>query len=527
MQTRNRKPNETAQRLMPLLALGVALIVSNRYFSFVADEVNSLDFASQPARTLLSQFFSGGGQLHGSTLYALILHFWLRVTAGNFEYLRVPAVLFYLAGIYVLSRAAEVLEGSEGAATLVWLAVLWPFGFHYGRLDEPDGFAFFLVSAVTAAYLKFLERQDFRRSAVLFLFGALLLWTTFLGWALLVFLVVDQLLRRRAGEPAAPVPVIARTVVLWVAAYIPVARPMRREFLAGASFHHSVRSLAVSFATHVYNLFVSESVAPWHWQQSALAGLAVLICIGLLVAHESGPSRRFLAYSVVLLVLLALTGTLLSRRTFLVAPWILLPFSIGIGSVKSRWARPLLAVSFFTIGMIGWSGMYSRAYYSEPQFLDPWVQIAGNAADRIHTGAGLVSDSRPLLFYLTYALRVPTSTPSTKFDGFIPDSAQWPNVWMPDQWLSSAHPNQPTMLWIRGTGDIPSDGGIAKSLNDAADTLDRSCGSRQSRLMMPDRGFLWKQKYLRETPSEVWRIEIRQYDCGSPNSIEIYPIPNP
>jgi hypothetical protein len=449
------------------------------------------------------------------------------LTAGNFEYLRIPAVLFYLAGLFLLGQAAREFEGQEGASIIVWLGVLWPFGFHYGRVDESDGFAFFLVAGLTLAYLRFIEEQDIGRSAALFLFGALLLWTTILGWAILVFLAIDQLLRRRAGEPVIPVQPMARTMVLWVAAYIPVARPMRRAFLASASFHHGLAALAANFALHVYNLFVSESVAPWHWQQSVPAGLAVLVCIVLITTSDTGPARRFLVYSAALLILMSVTGTLLARRTFVIAPWLLLPIASGIGSIKSRWARPLLAVAFFTIGMIGWSGMYSRSYYSEPEFLDPWVQIAGNAADKIHTGAGLVSDSRPLLFYLTYALRVPTSAQPKQFEGLIPNSAQWPNVTTPDQWLSSGHPILPTMIWIRGPVDSRSAGSTAKSLADAGNTLDTNCGARQSRLMMPDRGYLWKQKYLRETPEEIWRIEIRQYDCASSNSIEIYPIPKP
>jgi hypothetical protein len=83
------------------------------------------------------------------------------------------------------------------------------------------------------------------------------------------------------------------------------------------------------------------------------------------------------------------------------------------------------------------------------------------------------------------------------------------------------------MLWIRGTGEPQTEGAMAKSMDDAGNTLDHSCGTRESRLMMPDRGYLWKQKFLRETPDEIWRIEIRQYDCASSNSIEIYPIPRP
>ena len=153
-----------------------------------------------------------------------------------------------------------------------------------------------------------------------------------------------------AGERTIPIRVMIRTVALWIAAAIPILRPSYREFVASTNFHQGFRVILINYAVHVYTLFVSESVAPWHWQLSVPAGLAVLVCVVLVFMNEQGPSRRFLVYSAVLLLLMAVTGTLRSRRLFFVAPWVLLPIAVAIGSIKSRWARPGLALALLVIG---------------------------------------------------------------------------------------------------------------------------------------------------------------------------------
>ena len=59
----------------------------------------------------------------------------------------------------------------------------------------------------------------------------------------------------------------------------------------------------------------------------------------------------------------------------------------------------------------------------------------------------------------------------------------------------------------------------------AAGELDHSCGSRVSRLMARDPGFAWKQRFFPQAARAQWRIEVREYDCTSSNSREIFPIP--
>jgi hypothetical protein len=521
MTTRKRKPNEFAGQAMPLVLLGMALVASNRYVTFIDDETRSVDAAAQSVRTLLTSVFAGFGRQTIPPLYGIVLHFWLRSTAWNFEYLRIPAIAFFIAGIFFVGRAAYKFSGATGASAAVWVGILWPFGFHYGRLAAPFTFEFFLVAGLTFSYLRFIEEDDFERWAALFLFGAALLWTNFLGWAVLACLAIDQGLRRRAGERTASNAVLARTAILWLAAFIPVRRVSFGEFISNIHRPHSVSTFLAGGALHIYNLFVSESVAPWRWPLSVPAGLAVVVCVVLAFMHLSAPSRRFLCYGAGLMILMAATGMLSSGGLLLAAPWVLFPIAVAIASIESQWARPGMAVALLLIGGIGWYGIYARRYYSAPQFLEPWAQVAGDAAAKIQTGANVVSNSGPFFFYLTYALRPPANGTSVNFAGLLPDTLHHSGVMSTEQWLSSDRSRAPTMIWIHGSGDPDTEG----SMDAVAGDFDHSCGSRVSRLMSRDAGFAWKQRFLSQSSAAPWLIEVREYDCTSSNSQEIYPLP--
>lgn len=521
MHTRQRKPNETAGQAMPLLLLGMGLVASNHYLTFLDGEVRSLNAAAQPVGTLFTSFLAGPGHADIPPLYGAVLHFWLRWTAWNFEYLRFPAIAFFLVGLFFLARAAHRFGGSTSASGVVWVGILWPFGFHYGRLAGPYSFVFFLISGLTFAYLRFLEEKSFERWLTMLLFGAALLWTFTFGWAVLACLAIDLALRRRSGETAIPGAVLARTAILWLAAFVPLVRSSYGEWVFLLRAHRAFSFLATNFALQIYNLFVSPSVAPWRWQLSVPAAVAVVVCVVVLFVKGTLPSRRFLIYALSLILLMAAIGILSSSRLFFAAPWVLLAIGVAIGSMESRWARPAMAVALLAIGGLGWYGIYSRRFYSEPQFLEPWAQVAGDTAGQVQTGATVISNSRPFFFYLTYALRQPTSGLEPELQGLLPDSAPRSSVRTAQQWLSTAHPMVPVMLWIHGADDSESDADMQ-----AAETeLDHACGARVSRLMMRDPGFSWKERFLPGTVSSPWRIESREYDCASSNSREIYPIP--
>jgi len=56
---RKRKPNELVAQAAPLLLLGMALIASNRYVTFIAEEVRTLNAAGNPCACWLLFFLAG------------------------------------------------------------------------------------------------------------------------------------------------------------------------------------------------------------------------------------------------------------------------------------------------------------------------------------------------------------------------------------------------------------------------------------------------------------------------------------
>jgi hypothetical protein len=163
MPVRQRQPNEIAQQVVPLVLLGIGMVFTNNTVTFIDDESTIVGAAANPLRATLTQLLSGAGRHEHPPLYDILLHFWLRWTGGNFDYLRIPSILFFLAGLFLLGRASRHLMGSSGGTAVIWVGVLWPFGFHFGRLAAWYSFSFFLVAGVTFAYFKFLEDQTFGR----------------------------------------------------------------------------------------------------------------------------------------------------------------------------------------------------------------------------------------------------------------------------------------------------------------------------------------------------------------------------
>ncbi len=521
MPVRQRKPNEIAQQVVPLLLLGIGLVTTNNSVTFIDDESIILDVASNPLRTTLALFFSGAGKHEHPPLYDILLHFWLRWTGGNFDYLRIPSIFFFLAGLFLLARASRHFTGSSGGIAVIWVGVLWPFGFHFGRLATWYSFSFFLVAGLTLSYFKYLEDQTFGRWAVLFLFSASLVWTNYFGWAILGCLAMDQVLRSRTKEPVATSKALLVTAALLCASFLPLFTAFRAELPHGLNLHQRALTILANAAFNVFSLFVSESVAPWYWRLSVPAGLAVLFCVALVVWWLPRPARRFLFYSASLMFVMALLGILQTKYLLLLSPWVLLPVGVAIETLKPRWATFGLAAALLTIGAAGWYGIYSRRYYSAPRFIEPWQEVAEDAAAKIRGGATVIANHPSFLFYLTYILRVPSQNGPWRFEGLLPESVRHPQVYSPLDWLAAGHPTSGKMVLIRGGRDP----GGNQPIDDAARQLDESCGSISSRLRMRDEGYAWKQRFFPQLGEPQWRIEIREYDCDSSNSKQIYRIP--
>jgi hypothetical protein len=519
MPARARQPNEASQQLIPLLLLGMGLVYTNNSATYLDREAASLGVAANP----LAQILSGGGSTGQPPLYEIILHFWLRAMGGNFDYFRVLSVCFFLAGLFLVGRAGRLLAGPTAGVAVIWLGVLWPLGFHYGRLVASDSFSFFLVAGVTLSYLHSLENRTLKNWAVFLAFCVALVWTSYFGWAVLTCLAADQLVRFRAKEPSAPPKALLATVAVVCLAFAPLFSPFRSSVLEAINFHQKALSIFANAGIRVYSLLVSESVAPWDWRLSVPAALAVLVCLILVAWWAPERPRRFLCYSAVLIGLLAVAGFLQMRDLFMLSPWILLTAGIAVDATKPRWANFTLAAAFLAIGVIGWYGVYSRRYYSELQFVEPWQEVAGDAAAKIGSGATVISDRPSFLLYLTYFLRVPKQAGPWLFEGLLPDAVRHPQVFSPEGWLAAGHPTNGKMLLVRAGGDA----GGSQPVDSAARQLDQSCGSISSRLRVRDEGYKWKQRFFPQLRDPQWRIEIREYDCDQSNSKQIYRIPPP
>jgi hypothetical protein len=523
MPVRQRKPNEIAQQVMPLLLLGIGLVTTNNSLTFLDGEATILGAAANPLRTMLALFFSGAGRHQHPPLFDTILHFWLRWTGGNFDYLRLPSILFFLAGLFLLGRAARHITGPSGGNAIIWVGVLWPFGFYFGRLATWYPFSFFLLAGLTLSYFKYLEEQTFGRLTVLFLFCACLVWTDYFGWAILVCLAADQILRSRSKETTAPPKAILGTAALLCVSFLPLFSAFRAELAAGLNFHQGARAILANLSFSVFSFFVSESVAPWYWRLSVPAGLAILFCVALVAWWLPRQARRFLVYGAALMVLMAIIGILDTNRLLMISPWILLPVGIAIETAKPRWATFGLAAALLVVGVVGWYGIYSRRYYSAPRFIEPWQEIAGDAAAKIRIGATVISDHPSFLLYLTYILRVPNQNGPWRFEGLLPETVKDPRVFSSVGWLTAGHPASGKILVVRAGRDSRG----SSPVDVVARQLDQACGSISSRLRMRDEGYAWKQRFLPQLGEPQWRIEIREYDCDSSNSKQIYHIPPP
>ena len=119
---------------IPLAILALALFYARRLFTIAEHEAQILIAASRPVRTILVQFWSQRGPQDHPPLYDLWLHLWLRLSGGAFVWLRAPSIVFFLVGIFFLSRASRRVGGTQAGNLVLWLAALWPLGFHYGSL---------------------------------------------------------------------------------------------------------------------------------------------------------------------------------------------------------------------------------------------------------------------------------------------------------------------------------------------------------------------------------------------------------
>lgn len=504
----------------PLLMLGSALVYTNRWLMLTEDETSSLTAAAQNVTTILAAARSAAGNAY-PPIYELLLHIWLRITGGSFDWLRGPAIVCFLLGLWILSRVARQLAGEEAANALAWLGTLWPFGFHAGRLAGPFSFTFLLIAAVSWQYFRYLRsrrRSDWITFCVLSL---LLLYTNDFSWALLILLGIDYAWQiSEGGTPDTEGPESKRKIerILLTTAVLAIGFAPRwpvliRELHSHLVWPASLRFLFLNAAYNFYVLLVSQSVAPWFWRFSIPAAVGVVALLAFAFAGIRGEARRFLIFSLLLFALMALAGILQTTRLLLVGPWFLVPIAIALGTIeKWQWRIPM-ALALAAVAAIGWYGALNRRYYAEPRFFEPWTSVAQDAADALRSGSAVISNDNVFFFYLTYALKPSQPDSRWRFAGTLPRQVQYPSVWDPEQWEKASRPTPASVLWIRDSS--PPD--ELTAMNNAGEWLGGQCGDRITRYLAGDPAYAWKQRFVPNFSGPAWRIEVRQYLCG-PNT---------
>ena len=501
----------------PLLMLGSALFYTNRWLTLTDDETFTLSAAAQNITAILAAARSAVGNAR-PPIFGLLLHVWLRITGGAFDWLRAPAIVCFVLGLWLLSRVARQLGGEESSNALVWLGALWPFGFHAGRLAGPYAFAFLLIAAVTWQYFRYTHSR--RRSGwiIFCVLSLALLYTNDFGWALLLLLGIDYWWRIPEGdgresdllERKRKTEGILATAAMLALSFTPRWAVFIHELQARLAWPHSLRFLVLNAAYNFYILFVSQSVAPWLWRFSIPATVAVVVLLVFAFASIRGEARRFLMFSILLFALMTLSGILQAKRLLLVGPWFLLPIATALGTIEKWQRRVPMAVAMASIAAIGWYGALNRRYYAEPRFFEPWSSVAQDAAEALRSGSGVISNDNAFFFYLTYALKPQQPNSSWRLTGALPRQVQYPLVWDPKQWEESGRPKPASVLWIRGSS--PPD--KLTAMNNAGEWLSGQCGDRITRYLARDAAYAWKQRFVPNFSGFAWRIEIRQHFCG-------------
>lgn len=491
-----------------LVAFGAILVASNQWFTQVDDEVAILDAAGKPALETMKLFLHGGVQHEHPPLSDLILHGWLRLTNGNTHLLRLPSIVFYLLGAWCLLLAARRMAGDRAGDCTLILLLLWPYGFHVERLAGWFALTFFLISLLTLTYLKYVERPSPKTWMPMVLCALALIYTNYFGWALLAFVGFD-LLWRFAWNMRKWL-LLSATGVFLIATSVPIMAAFRTELHTRSEPAQTGLAIAMGIY-NIYCLFVSESVAPWIWVPGIAAGLAITCALLLVLLYARPAERRFFFYFAALLAAMSVMQIATAERMLMISPWLILAIGTTLATASLPAARRLLAGSLILVGLIGWYGIFARNLYAAPRWVEPWGQVARQAAEVAQNGGIVIGNSPSFFFYLTYLM--PSTNPVTNgnYVGLLPVSVRATNVYTPEEWTAAGEPTSQTVVLFDGLGfGVPG-----PSMGELRATLSARCKTVSEQDLVHDTGAKWKQGYQPTTGHRAWRIEIVTYACAT------------
>ena len=481
------------------------LVATNRWVTFIDDETQIITTAALPLHTTLNAYWAGEGLHEHPPLYDVLLHYWLLITRDAWGALRLPAIACYVLGLWLLARATEEIGEGRGAWGALWIGALWPFGYHYGRLAGWYSFCFMLVAWLTLAYLRLLRHPSLWRWCGFLMGAAALIYANYLGWAFLACFAADYVVRKRGARLRAAGVAGAGALFLAIA-YWPLWWALLYELRDGTDFVRPITTKILLGGFNTYNAFVSESAAPWFLWLGIPAGICVAACLALVLKHAPPDARRFLLFALLLIAAMAALGIISAKRMLPVAAWLLFPIGVAAGAIPRGRPRMLLIGALAGIAAIGWFGIFSRSYYSASRFIEPWGEVAAEAASRAESGSLIVGNNPSFFFYLSYALPALHGSDGTR--NWQPFNAS--GVFNTGNWIENGRPLRGHIYSVRGAPGPMREG----PARDAEQWLDGRCRLESERRILRDPASSLKARIFPELGELPWRVGIREYSCG-------------
>jgi hypothetical protein len=488
-----------------LLMLGLVMVISDPYFTFIDDEVQIVSAAANPAAETVGLFIHGTGQFEHPPLYDLVLHGWEWITGSQMRLLRLPSIGFYLLGIWILVETARELCGNHAARAVLWVGLLWPFGFHFGRIAAWYSLSFLLVANLSYMYLAFLRERSLKNWLLTVIPGVLLLYTNYFGWAILACMLIDYLIQTRS-ELRQHGSRVLLTLLLLAIAFLPLVSAFSSVIPEAAGYKAPMLGTAIFEAFNIYALFASESVAPWHLALGIPASIAIATCVAVVLLHAPPVARRLMFCSLLLITGMSVLGIVGTKRLLLISPWVILPIGVCLGTIQSRRAKAYVFASLIVIAGIGWYGTVSRRYYAAPRFIEPWNKVANQMAEVVHDGGVVIASHPSFFFYLDYALSRREKGSQLDLASIYPYRGLWPNVYDGMDRLQIASLAGADVFLVK---DVSS----ADEACAAERYLEHRCVLENDERMLPDSGFTLKEHFLPSVPRVRYRIEILHYEC--------------
>jgi hypothetical protein len=496
-----------------MMAIYAAIMIgTNSHFTILDDESTIVAVAGHPIGPTVSVFLFGKGQHEHPPLSDILLHLWLVATNYSFFWLRIFANLFFIAAMFLTAKSAERLSGKSAYWTTLVVGFVWPFAFQYGRITGWYCFTMFLVSLVTWLYLRVIAEESGWAWFFFAFAGIALVWSNYFGVAILALLLVDLLIfnRNLARKNIRPLLMSVAAVVL---CSIPLVRIVLADLaVKAAPSHVSWKRLIPTIGYPTFSLFGSVAVAPWFLPLSLPIFAAM---IALFVALWFSPSRKWMVYFVLSLVLLQLSGHMNVKRVVFLLPWLFLGIGGAAFSPKARYPRMVLA-AIATFVIVGWVGIVSGKHYSTTNLYEPWRNVAQVAAGDARRGATIISENSPFFFYLNYALglEAETGTATGSYLGKELYESHGYRVLYPSDWQTMAHALSGNVVVVNGSADT----GSVQWTNALDNRLRQRCRMLSEYRAAPDPSAALKRKFANDVAVLIYRVDVSWYDCGIPQT---------